>query len=61
MSSTHQNSRRTFSKFSKNTYDFPGAKNTIRTDQIFKESFLKILYKNRYDFPGDRIPKNRYL
>ena len=27
--------------FCKNTYDFPGGKNTIRTDQIFQESFLK--------------------
>ena len=30
-------------KIHMNTYDFPEERNTIRTDQIFQESVLKIL------------------
>ena len=34
-------SRTALSKFRKNTYDFPGGKSFIRTDQIFKETIPK--------------------
>ena len=33
-------SRRALSKFCKNTYDFSGGKNAIRTDEIFQEIFV---------------------
>ena len=58
-------SRRAFSKLCKNTYDFPGAKNIIKKDQIFQEMLSKILleqirfsrrkkyHKNRSNFPGE--------
>ena len=40
---THQNfHRRAFSKFHKNTYDLPGGKNIIRTDEFFQEILSKI-------------------
>ena len=56
--------RAAFSIFRKNTYDFPGGRNIIRTDQIFQEILSKIslehirfsrrknYHKNISNFPG---------
>ena len=47
-----------FLKFRKNTYDFLGGKNTVRKDQIFQESFLKIVQKHII-FQEEKYHKNR--
>ena len=53
-------SRKAFSKFQKNTYNFPRGNNTIRTDWIFQDNFLHgNLVKTR--FSGRSYPKNRYF
>ena len=46
-----------FSKFRKNTYNFLGRKNIIRTHTIFQEILSKISLEQHKDFPGDKYIK----
>ena len=47
--------------FRKNTYDFPGGKNAIRTDKILQEIFLKILLRTDTIFQETMPPRTDIL
>ena len=46
-------------KFCKNTYDFPGRRNTIRTGQIFQNIFALNFNRTHKIFQENEIPKEQ--